>query len=76
MADSKPLSIIALILGIIGLFIFWWLGIIAIVLGAIGNAKEGKNGMAIAGIVLGIIDVVCVWLILPFILIMLGLSMI
>ncbi|MHA1373743.1 MAG: hypothetical protein ACTSR7_05570, partial [Promethearchaeota archaeon] len=34
--------------------------IVAIVFGAIGIKKDDSNGMAIAGLVLGIISVICV----------------
>jgi|HigsolmetaAR203D_1030402.scaffolds.fasta_scaffold00024_46 hypothetical protein len=60
-APGNGLAVTSLVLGIIGLVLFWtsWVGIIlgllAIIFGAIGAAKRVKRGMAIAGIVLGII---------------------
>ncbi len=49
---GKPISIVSLILSIVA-FVTGWVGIGAIILGPIGNSKEGRNGMAIAGIILG-----------------------
>lgn len=52
-------GIIALIFGIVGLFIFGYpLGGAAIVLGSVGLKTQSGKGLAIAGLVLGIIDVV------------------
>jgi len=54
---------IAIVLGIIGLFcggiIF---GFIAIVMGGLGLNRDDNNGMAIVGLVLGIIDFACCFL--------------
>ncbi len=48
------LGIIAIVLGTIGLFVFWWLGIIGLVLGivAIGKGASLKaNGVWITGLI-------------------------
>lgn len=54
-------GLISMILGIIGLFIFpLWFGIASMVLGIIGVATAGiekGKGMAIAGLVLGVISI-------------------
>jgi len=67
-APNNALATTALILGIVGVVLFWtfWfgiiLGVLAIIFGAIGlsRAKSGapNKGMAIAGLVLGIVSVV------------------
>jgi Domain of unknown function (DUF4190) len=67
--SSNGLAIAALICGIIGLFIFEIvLGPLAIIFGGLGlrNARRGasRRGFAIAGVVLGIIDVLVVVLFL------------
>ncbi len=54
---------VALICGLIGLisaFLYFGivLGIIAIVLGGIGLGRDDNNGMAVIGIIFGIIDIV------------------
>ncbi len=49
---GKPISIVSLILAFVGFFT-GWVGIGAIILGPIGSHKEGRNGIAITGIVLG-----------------------
>jgi len=59
---SNGLGVISLILGIIGLVLAccgvgWLLGIPAIICGAI-QQKRNKNGMALAGLVMGIIATV------------------
>ena len=66
--QSNGLAIAALVLGIVGVLLFWtvWggliLGALAVVFGATG-AQKGKQGapnqgLAVAGLVLGIISVV------------------
>ena len=66
---SNTNGIISLIFGIIGLCCAWLIPIpyvpflfpiVAIVFGAIGIKKDDSNGMSIAGLVLGIISVICV----------------
>jgi hypothetical protein len=66
---SNTNGIISLIFGIIGLccawlipipFVPWLFPIVAIVFGIIGIMKDDSHGMAIAGLVLGIISVLCV----------------
>lgn len=60
---SSTFSIVSLILGILGLFVFsWLLGPLAIIFGALGLSRGGK-GLAIAGLILGIIDLV-LWIFL------------
>ncbi len=54
---GKPISIITLILSFVA-FATGWVGIGAIILGPIGNSREGRNGMAIAGIILGAVATV------------------
>ncbi|NHJ24149.1 MAG: hypothetical protein EAX89_06215 [Candidatus Lokiarchaeota archaeon] len=84
---GNTFGIIGLILAIVALCVSWiipipfsvWIfPILAIVISAIGIAKDDKNGMAIAGLVIGIIALVC-WgflgfIILAFFLGFLGLS--
>lgn len=59
--QGNGLAVTGLVLGIIGLVFFWtiWLGVIlgilGIVFGGIGASKPVKRGMAIAGIVLGVL---------------------
>lgn len=66
---SNTNGIISLIFGIIGLccgwlipipYIGWLFPIVAIVFGIIGIMKDDSHGMAIAGLILGIISFVCV----------------
>jgi hypothetical protein len=65
------LAVAALVLGIAGL-IFNFLGILAIIFGAIANGQInrdpelGGKGMAIAGLVLGIVTIVLWILVLVF----------
>lgn len=55
--EKKGLSIASMVLGIVGLIIFAVpCGVLAIIFGLVGKKKGGK-GFAIAGLVLGIIDV-------------------
>lgn len=68
--DNKtpPISIAALVCGLVGLFAPSWLGIalgvLGIVFGVMGrNNNPYKTGMATAGMVLGIIDV-ALWILL------------
>jgi hypothetical protein len=70
---SNTNGIIALIFGIIGLCCAWIIPIpfvpfifpiVAVIFGAIGIKKDDSSGMAIAGLVLGIISLVCVALVL------------
>jgi uncharacterized membrane protein len=66
---SNTYGIVALIFGIIGLCCGWALAFlyfigfiisaIAIIFGAIGIKKDDSNGMAITGLILGIISLVC-----------------
>lgn len=77
---GKVFSLLALILGLIGLFFGWllliipigvWgaliLPILAIIFAIIGLVKEDSKGMAIAGLILGIFGVLCGWLLGPII---------
>lgn len=64
-------GIISVVLGILGLCIFFYgigfaFGIIAIVLGIVGQGKDDNPSMAAGGLVLGIIDIVCGLVFLPF----------
>jgi len=57
------MAISALVCGIVGLFIFEViLGVLAIIFGGIGlsraNRGAGRRGLAWAGVILGVIDVV------------------
>jgi hypothetical protein len=63
-SGGPGMGIAALCCGVLGLFVPF-LGILAIVFGAIGLKNEGK-GMAIAGLVLGIVGVALsvIWLLL------------
>ncbi len=57
MANRKLISIVSLILGFVA-FVTGWVGIGAVILGPIGNSKEGRNGMAIGGMILGVMAAV------------------
>jgi uncharacterized membrane protein len=70
---GNAFGIIALIFGIIGLCCGWILSlfglvfpIVAIVCGAIGIKKDDSSGMAIAGLVLGSISVICILVVTVF----------
>ena len=70
---GNTFGIIALIFGIIGLCCGWILSyiglvfpVVAIVCGAIGMKKDDSAGMSIAGLVLGIISVICTIVITVF----------
>ena len=72
---SNTFGIISLIFGIIGLCCGWFLSlfglvfpIVAIVCGAIGMKKDDSSGMSIAGLVLGIISVICTIVMTMFVL--------
>ena len=72
---ANTFGIIALIFGIIGLCCGWFISyiglvfpIVAIVCGAIGIKKDDSSGMSIAGLVLGIISVICIIVMTLFIL--------
>lgn len=57
--DGSGYSIAALVLGIVGLVLAGLIcGALAIIFGGIGLSKKQKKGMAIAGIILGAIDIV------------------
>lgn len=56
--EKKGLSIASMVMGLVGLFFIPILfGILAIVFSVVGK-KQGGKGFAIAGLVLGIFDVV------------------
>lgn len=58
---AKTLSIVSLVSGIVGLFIFGYiLGIVAIVTGrlAMNNPELKSRGMAIAGTILGAVSII------------------
>ena len=77
--EKKPIgfSVTSMVLGIVGLvtFCLWYLsilcGILAIVFGVVAKKKEEKNGMATAGLVMGII-IVALWVILLIFSVFLG----
>ncbi|WP_294649719.1 DUF4190 domain-containing protein [uncultured Rothia sp.] len=57
---AKTLSIVSLVSGIVGLFIFGYiLGVVAIVTGrlAMNNPELKNRGMAIAGTILGVVGI-------------------
>jgi hypothetical protein len=55
--DNYGYGIVALICGILGFFLYFWLfGIIAIICGAVGQKKDATKGLATAGLVLGILN--------------------
>ena len=59
----------ALVCGIIGLFCGGILfGIIAIVLGGLGLGRDDNTGMAVIGLVLGLIDFVCFFIMMFWVL--------
>jgi hypothetical protein len=75
---GKVFGLIALILGIIGIIGVWFLtfffyfsaliiGILAIVFGGIGIAKDDSKGLGIAGLILGIITLI-IWFLWPILL--------
>ena len=69
--QQSTYGVIAVIFGILGLCIFFYglgfvFGIIAVVLGAIGQGKDDNPSIAVGGLVLGIIDIVCGFVFLPF----------
>lgn len=81
---GKVFGILALVFGLIGLLGGWFLGFFvpfgalylpgaAIVFGIIGIIVDDSKGMAIAGLILGIIGIIFVFFILPFLLIFLAL---
>lgn len=63
---AKTFGTISLVTGIVGLFIFGYiLGIIAIITGILGivYTKVGESsGIAVAGLVLGVLDVVLLFI--------------
>ena len=80
---GKALGIISLICGLLGLLGGWLLGFfipfgehylpgIAIVTGIIGIIVQDSKGMAIAGLVLGVVTIIFVWFFLPIILVFLA----
>ena len=58
---GSAISVTALIFGILGFCCGVIFGPVAIILGAIGMRREEGRGMAIAGLVLGIVSLAC-WL--------------
>ena len=73
---SNTFGIISLIFGILSLCGGWIVGMfipytgyifpaIAIIFGIIGIIKDDSHGMAIAGLVLGIISLICVLILAP-----------
>ena len=73
---GSAISVVALIFGILGFCCGVIFGPIAIICGAIGMRREEGRGLAIAGLVLGIVTLLC-WLLViillfPFILALFG----
>ena len=59
----------ALVCGILGIFCGGILfGIVAIVLGGLGIGRDDNNGMAVIGLILGLIDIVCFFIMMFWIL--------
>jgi len=56
---ASTVSILALIFGIISFCCGFIIGPVAIVLGAIGLRNEDGRGMSIAGLVMGIVSLLC-----------------
>jgi len=57
---SNTFGYFAIGFGVIGLFIFGIIfGIIAIILGAIGSNQDENTSMASIGLILGVLDIVC-----------------
>ena len=56
---GSTISVLSLIFGIIGFCCGFIFGPIAIILGAIGMRREEGRGLAIAGLVLGIVTITC-----------------
>lgn len=52
------LGVIGIVLSVIGFFVFWWLNIIACVLGIIGAAMPGSIGGKVPGIISIIMGVI------------------
>jgi hypothetical protein len=72
---GKVFGLIGLIFGLIGIIGIWFItfyfyfgpvliGILAIIFGGIGIAKDDSKGLGIAGLVLGIITII-IWVIWP-----------
>ncbi|MCK4286462.1 MAG: zinc-ribbon domain-containing protein [Candidatus Lokiarchaeota archaeon] len=62
--NGNVYGIVALVCGLIGLFgaVLYFgivLGIVAIAMGGIGLSRDDNNSMAVIGLILGIIDFVC-----------------
>ncbi len=78
---GKTFGIIALLCGILGLFAWillgalpyglYYLPVAAIVFGIIGLIVDESKGMAIAGLIFGIFDIVFILFILPMLLVFL-----
>ena len=60
---GSAVSVLSLIFGIVGFCCGVIFGPIAILLGAIGMRRDEGRGLAIAGLVLGIVTLVC-WILL------------
>ncbi|MBM4020243.1 MAG: DUF4190 domain-containing protein [Planctomycetes bacterium] len=71
-ARTSGMAIASLVLGLVGIFACGFLGILAIIFGAVGmrDTRRDPNvkgrGLAVAGLILGIIDIVLwlVWLLI------------
>ena len=60
---GSTISVLSLIFGIVGFCCGVIFGPFAIILGAIGMRREEGRGLAIAGLILGIVSFVC-WILL------------
>ncbi|NVM04315.1 MAG: hypothetical protein HWN67_18455 [Candidatus Helarchaeota archaeon] len=58
MGKTPIFGILALIFSILGLFIEWWLGIVGIVLGFIGLARNEDKTLCTIAIIIGIAAVI------------------
>ncbi|MFW9951732.1 MAG: hypothetical protein ACFFKA_16575 [Candidatus Thorarchaeota archaeon] len=88
---GNTFGILSLIFSLLGLCVTWLLEIfipfgalifpgLAIIFAIIGFIKDDSKGLSVAGLVIGIIGLICWltfgWILIAFILVMIGLSMI
>ncbi|MFX0134226.1 MAG: hypothetical protein ACFFDN_11340 [Candidatus Hodarchaeota archaeon] len=58
MGKTPIFGILALIFSILGLFVEWWLGIVGIIFGLIGLARNEDKTLCTIAIIIGIVAVV------------------